>query len=154
MRLYSKFEILVKKSLIAFIVLFSMTTLYTLIYIPHLSDKFKQTPALFIVPVLAFLAIANIPRLVTLKKYLSAFIFSSITISLLLIIVAIELYPTLLISTIDPKFNIDIYNAASSDKSLGIMLLFVLIGAPLVTGYTIFVYKTFNGKVELDEHSY
>ena len=153
-KIYSKFEILVKKSLIAFIVLFSMTTVYTLIYIPHLSDKFKQTPALFIVPVLAFLAIANIPRLVTLKKYLSAFIFSSITISLLLIIVAIELYPTLLISTIDPKFNIDIYNAASSDKSLGIMLLFVVIGAPLVAGYTIFVYKTFKGKVKLDEFSY
>jgi cytochrome d ubiquinol oxidase subunit II len=82
------------------------------------------------------------------------FLFSAITISLLLIVVAIELYPILLLSTIDPKYNIDIYNAASSEKSLGIMLMFVVIGTPLILGYTFFVYKTFWGKVQLDETSY
>lgn len=86
--------------------------------------------------------------------YLLGIIAIVIPISLLLMVVAIELYPTLLISTIDPKFNIHIYNAASSNKSLGIMLLFVVIGAPLIIGYTFFVYKTFWGKVELGETSY
>ena len=72
----------------------------------------------------------------------------------MLALVAIELYPTLLISTIDPKYNIDIYNAASSTKSMEIMLTIVAIGSPLVLGYTIFVYRTFWGKVKLDETSY
>ncbi|WP_417336337.1 cytochrome d ubiquinol oxidase subunit II [Halobacteriovorax marinus] len=131
-----------------------MTTLYTLLYIPHLSDKFKSEPILFAVPVLAFLSIANIPRLISKQKYFYAFVFSSLTISFLLIVAAIELYPVLLTSTINQAYNIDIYNAASSDKSLGIMLLFVLIGTPLVLEYTTFVYYTFKGKVKLDEHSY
>jgi cytochrome d ubiquinol oxidase subunit II len=72
----------------------------------------------------------------------------------MLILVAIELYPTLLFSTVDATYNITIYNAAASDKTLGIMLLFVIIGGPLVLGYTYFVYRTFRGKVKLDETSY
>jgi cytochrome d ubiquinol oxidase subunit II len=83
-----------------------------------------------------------------------AFIFSSITVSMLLILVAIELYPTLLLSTLGATSNIDIYDAAASEKSLGIMLIIAAIGTPLVLAYTIFVYKTFAGKVELDEMSY
>lgn len=34
------------------------------------------------------------------------------------------------------------------------MLIIAIIGTPLVLGYTYFVYKTYAGKVELDEHSY
>ena len=153
-RLYAKLTILLKRGIIFFIVMFSLTTLYTLIYIPHLSDDFKSTPALFILPVLAFLSIANVPRLANKRKFRQAFIFSSLTVAFLLILVAIELYPVLILSTIDPAYNITIYNGASSDKSLGIMLLIAAIGAPLVAAYTIFVYKTFSGKVELDETSY
>jgi len=153
-RLYAKLTYLVKRGIIAFIVVFGITTLYTLIYIPHLSDKFKSNPELFVVPLAAFLSIANIPRLASKKKYLRAFLFSSLTICLLLILVAVELYPNILLSTIDSSYNITIYNAASSIKSLQIMLTIVAIGAPLVLAYTIFVYRTFKGKVKLDEHSY
>jgi cytochrome bd ubiquinol oxidase subunit II len=153
-RLYAKLTYLVKRGIIAFVVIFGITTLYTLIYIPHLSDKFKINPELFIVPLAAFLSIANIPRLASKKKYLQAFLFSSLTICFLLILVAVELYPNLLLSTVDTKYNITIYNAASSQKSLKIMLGMVAVGAPLVLAYTIFVYRTFKGKVKLDEHSY
>ncbi len=153
-RLYAKLTILLKRSIIAFILLFSLTSLYTLIYIPHLSDDFQAQPLLFVVPVLTFLAIANIPRLATKRKFKSAFFFSALSIALLLVLVAIELYPTMLLSTLDPAYSIDVYTAASSEKSLGIMLLFAAIGIPLVGGYTYFVYKTFAGKVELDEMSY
>lgn len=80
-------------AIIFFVIAFSMITLYTLIFIPHLSDRFKQIPWLFVVPVLAFLSIANIPHLVAKQKYLQAFIFSSLTVAFLLILVALELYP-------------------------------------------------------------
>lgn len=153
-RLYAKLTILLKRGIIAFIVLFGITSLYTLIYIPHLSDDFRGTPALFIVPILAFLSIANIPRLASKRKFREAFLFSALSIAFLLILVAIEVYPTILLSTTDTAYSLDVYNAASSEKSLGIMLLFAAIGIPLVGGYTFFVYKTFAGKVELDETSY
>lgn len=153
-RLYAKLKLLLKKGIILFMVSFAITTLYTLIYLPHLSDAFKQNPAYFIVPITTFLSIANVPRLANKKKFGLAFFFSSLTISLLLVLVAIELFPVILFSTINSEFHIDIYNAASSSKSMGIMLKIVAIGAPLVLMYTIFVYKTFRGKVKLDETSY
>lgn len=153
-RLYAKLRLLLKRGMIFFIVSFSITTLYTLLYIPHLSDAFKSSPVMFLIPLATFLCIANVPRLASKKKYGWAFFFSSATISFLLILVAIELYPVLLFSSVDPAYSIDIYEAASSPKSMGIMLLIVAIGTPLVLGYTFFVYKTFSGKVKLDETSY
>jgi cytochrome d ubiquinol oxidase subunit II len=153
-RLFAKLTLLLRNAIIFFIVMFGITSLYTLLYIPHLSDTFKSDPLLFIFPLIAFLSIANIPRLAKKRRFKLAFLFSSITVSMLLILVAIELYPVLVLSTIDPAYNITIYNAASSEKSLGIMLTFAAVGIPLVAGYTFFVYKTFSGKVKLDETSY
>ena len=153
-RLYAKLQILLKKGIIAFILSFAITTLYTLIFIEHLTVVFKENPVLFIVPVLVFLSVANIPRLASKRKYRTAFLFSSLVTALLMVIVALELYPQLLVSTIDDAYSISIYDAASSDKSLKIMLTIAAIGTPLVLGYTYFVYKTFAGKVKLDEHSY
>ncbi len=153
-RLFAKVNRLLQRSIIVFVILFAILSLYTLLYIPHLSDGFKKRPWLFIVPVLAVLAIANIPRLVIKQKYLSAFIFSAITVALLLITVASELYPTIIIDTSGAGNDITVYNGVASNKSLGILLTFVAIGGPLAVSYTAFVYKTFWGKVTLDEHSY
>lgn len=153
-KLYERLKELLTRGIIFFIVSFSILTLYTLIYLPHLSDRFQSNPAYFVVPLVTFLSIANIPRLASKAKYRTAFLFSSLTLSTLLILVAIELYPTLLISTIDAANNITIYNAASSDKSLSIMLTIAAIGAPLVISYTVFVYYTFKGKVVIDDSSY
>ncbi len=153
-RLFAKLTILLKRAIIAFVVLFSIATVYTLIYIPHLSDKFKEFPALFIVPLMAILSIANIPRLTSKRKYFQAFLFSSLAICLLFIIVATELYPVILFSTIDPAYHITVYDAASSTKTLKIMLTFAAIGVPLIASYTFFVYRTFRGVVKLDETSY
>ena len=153
-RLYAKLTILVKRAMILFLVSFGIVTLYTLVFIPHLSDRFRENPVLFIVPILAFLSLANIPRLVSKRSYRNAFLFSALTMSLLLITVVIELYPNIILSTIDEANNITVYNAAASEKSLGIMLLFAAVGTPLVATYTAFVFWTFRGKVEIDESSY
>lgn len=153
-RLYTKLTLLLKKGMILFMVAFGITTMYTLIYIPHLSDDFQNNPILFIFPLLVFLSIANVPRLASKHNFKMAFLFSAITIALMLSLVAIELYPNLLISTLGDELTIDIYNSASSTKSLQILLKIVAIGAPLVLGYTIFIYRTFRGKVNIDEHSY
>lgn len=153
-RLFAKVNRLLQRSIIAFVILFVLLSFYSLLYFPHLTDRFKASPWLFIVPVLAVLSIANIPRLVNKRQYLSAFIFSAITVGLLLITVAIELYPVILLDSSGMGNDLTVYNAASSDKSLGIMLLFVAIGGPLAVGYTAFVYRTFWGKVKMDEYSY
>lgn len=153
-KMFSQLKKMLNWGMALFIVSFILVTLYTLFFIPHLSELFLENPAYFILPALGFLCIANLPRLAAKNNYRMAFLFSSLTISFMLMVVAVELFPMLLISTIDEQFSITIYNAASSDKSLGIILLMAAIGAPLVLGYTIFVYKTFWGKVKLDDTSY
>ncbi|MBA6315960.1 cytochrome d ubiquinol oxidase subunit II [Cellulophaga baltica] len=153
-RLHARLTFLLKKGMVFFIVSFAATSLYTLLYLPGVIDNFKAQPLFFIIPILAFLAVANVPRLVSKKKYFKALIFSSLTMAFLLMLVAFQLYPVLLHSTIDPSHSVTIYNAASSQKSLGIMLTMVVLGAPLLLLYLGFLYKTFNGKVQLDDTSY
>ncbi|MBT0606727.1 cytochrome d ubiquinol oxidase subunit II [Aequorivita echinoideorum] len=153
-RLHARLTFLLKKGMIFFIVSFSVMTLYTLIFVQGVTEKFKEHPEYFALPILAFLAIANVPRLVSKKKYGNALIFSSLTMAFLLMLVAFQLYPVLLPSTINPDYSVTIYNAASSQKSLGIMLTIVVIGSPLLAGYFLFLYKTFHGKVKLDDTSY
>ncbi len=153
-KLFKQISRLLWRSILVFVGLFLVISIISILYFPHLTDKFRSSPVLFVVPLLAFLCIANVPRLAKKGKYLRAFVFSSMSISLLLILVAIELYPAILLSTSDPANTLTIYNAASSDKALGIMLTITAIGFPLVITYTVFVYRTFWGKVKLDESSY
>ncbi len=144
----------VRRAIIAFIILFLMTSGYTLLYVDHMVEVMKEHQALSLIPALALLSIANIPRLAVKRKFLYAFIFSSLTISMLFVLSAFGLYPVLLRSTVDPAFGLDVYNSAASEKTLGIMLLMASIGAPLVGLYTFIVYRSFRGTVKLDEHSY
>ncbi|RYJ51318.1 cytochrome d ubiquinol oxidase subunit II [Flavobacterium petrolei] len=153
-RLHARLTFLLKKGMIFFIISFGITTLYTLVFIPEVTENFRANPLYFVVPLISFLAVANVPRLASKKRYMLALVFSSLTMAFLLVLVALQLYPTLLISTIDPKYSVTIYNAASSQKSLGIMLTIVVIGTPLLAAYFIFLYRTFNGKVKLDDTSY
>lgn len=144
----------VRRSIVAFILLFIMTSAYTMLFVDHMVIRLKESPALLFIPLIGMLSIANIPRLTTKRNYTLAFVFSSITVSTLFVLSAIGLYPILLRSTLDPAFSLDIYNSAASEKTLGIMLLMASIGAPLVGLYTFIVYRSFRGKVKIDEHSY
>ena len=121
-RLHARLTFLLKRGMIFFIVSFSVMSLYTLIFVKGVTENFKEKPISFILPIVALLAIANVPRLASKKKYMNALVFSSLTMAFLLMLVAFQLYPVLLPSTIHPKYSVTIYNAASSQKSLGIML--------------------------------
>ena len=153
-RLYAKLHILANNFTIFFVVSFVITTLYTLLFIPHLSDFFRAHPGYFVIPVLMTLTIANIPRQLKRGNHRYAFLSSSATIALLLIMVALEVFPYLLYSPQNPANSITIQNAASSRKTIKILLVIALIGTPMVGIYTSFVFWTFKGKVKLDEMSY
>ena len=153
-KLFEQVARLLRRSILFFVLTFILVSVISVLYFPHLSDRLLSTPILFVVPVLAFLSIANVPRLASKGKYLRSFIFSALSVCFLLILVAIELYPVIILSRGDIDNSMNIYTAASSEKALGIMLTIVAIGFPLVIGYTVFVYRTFWGKVRLDDTSY
>lgn len=153
-RLYAKLRILLKRAIWLFLLAFFAASAYGLYAYPKLSDDLQNSVSFWLLPSLGILSILSIPHWVKRRKFLVAFFASALSIALMLGVLAFELYPVLLYSTIDPAYHINVYNAASSQKSLGIMLLIAAIGTPLIIGYTAFVFYTFRGKVKLDEHSY
>lgn len=153
-KLLTKVTHFVRYTVIGFVIMFIILSFYTMLYLPEQTQIFKEQPTLFIVPILMVLTISNITRLIAHRKYFPAFLFSGITICLLLIVAALNLYPNILVSTVAEANTLNIYNAAASQKSLGIMLTIASIGAPLAIFYSLFVFWVFRGRVELDEHSY
>ncbi len=149
--LFLRLNRFVRSFTILFVVFFVLTTVYTLIYLPYLNTSLQNHPAWFIVPLLAILSIANVPRRIKMGRYKRAFISSTATIALLLITVAIDVFPNLVFSRGQPSNSITIHNGASSIRSLHILLIIALIGIPLVATYTTFVFWTFKGKVHLDQ---
>jgi len=69
-------------------------------------------------------------------------------------LLGMAIFPNLVPSSVDPAYSLNIYNAASSQKTLGIMAVIAAIGMPIVVTYTAIVYWTFRGKVKLGEFSY
>ena len=114
----------------------------------------KSQPILFIVPALAFLAIANIPREIRRGRDFRAFLSSCIAMATLLLTFGLGIYPNLILSDPSPANSLTIYNAASSPKTLKIMLTIAIMGMPIVIAYTVSIYWIFRGKVKLDASSY
>lgn len=152
--LQNKLRSWVNNTIIFFVIMYVMTTMATLIYYPHMIDHFKDFPAFFVVALLNMLAIANIPREIHHGREFRAFLSSAASIAALLALFAIGLFPNIVLSSPNPEFSLTIYNAASSQKTLNIMLIMAIIGIPFVLAYTISIYWVFRGKVKLNAMSY
>jgi cytochrome d ubiquinol oxidase subunit II len=137
-----------------FLVLYVLGSMYTLVAVPRATANFSRHPLAAAVVIINVLAVANIPRSVFLGKPLQAFVSSGITIAALVALFGMALWPNMVTASNDPAFSLTIYNAASSPKTLWIMFVIALVGMPFVLTYTIAVYWTFRGRVELGEHSY
>jgi cytochrome d ubiquinol oxidase subunit II len=144
----------VNNTIIFFVICYATITMATLIFQPHMVAHFKVFPAAFIIALLNMLAIANIPREIHLGRDFRAFLSSCASIAALMTLFAIGIFPNLVLSNPNPEFSLNIYNAASSARTLKIMLIIAIIGIPFVLAYTISIYWIFRGKVKLDTTSY
>lgn len=137
-----------------FVTVYMLTTIFTLVEVPRAIANFRHFPWAWIVVVLNVLAIANIPRNIFRGRPAQAFASSCCSVAAFVFLLCVALYPNLVTSLPHPEHSLTIYNAASSQKTLGIMAVIALIGMPCVLTYTLIVYRTFAGKVKLDEKSY
>ncbi|MFH1810924.1 MAG: cytochrome d ubiquinol oxidase subunit II [Pseudomonadota bacterium] len=144
----------VRPAIIAFVLCYAATTLATLLSIPHMVEPFRAHPWLFVLPLANVLVVANIPREIHHGRELLGFLSSCAAMFLLMAVFGLGMYPTLILSTPEVAFSLTIHNAASSEKTLGIMLVVALTGMPLVLAYTSIIYWVFRGKVKLDASSY
>jgi cytochrome d ubiquinol oxidase subunit II len=144
----------VNNTIIVFIICYAATTVATLLYVPNMTDNLREAPLLFILPILNMLAIANIPREIHHGHEFRAFLSSGASMAALLALFGIGMYPNLILSMPEAANSLTIYTAASSVKTLEIMLIIAGLGMPLVIAYTVSIYWIFRGKVRLHAGSY
>lgn len=145
----------VNPSIIFFIMCYAIATAATLIYFPHMAEVVRNRKGLFVLAIINMLLIANIPREISKGRDGWAFISSCGNIVCLMALYGMGTYPNAVRAVNDPeKLSLTIYNSASSQTTLEILLLMAIIGVPLVISYTLFIYKVFYGKVKLDLTSY
>jgi cytochrome d ubiquinol oxidase subunit II len=118
------------------------------------TDRYLEQFWPVVLPAAALGAMVATWVLVQRARYFRAFVASSLMILLLIVAAAYGMYPNLLISSIDPAYNLTIVNAASEEPTLIVALVIALIGMPFVLLYTSGVYYIFRGKVVVQPDSY
>ena len=152
--LHDKLRVWAMRCIIFFVICAATTTMATLLYVPHMADRVRANPWLFSIVLVNMLAIANIPREFHHNRDWLAFLSSCMAMITLMLLFGLNLFPNLVYSLPNPENSLNIYNAASSHKTLGIMLIIACIGVPIVIAYTVCIYWIFRGKVKLDRMSY
>lgn len=116
----------------------------------HWFAGYAAHPAFWIAPVLAVAAaIANVVLLAG-KRYFSAFLASALVCTGTILSAGFALFPFLMPSSLDPNSSLTIWDASSSEKTLGIMLAVVIIFLPIVLAYTSWVYRVLRGRVTFE----
>jgi len=133
------------------VVLVVITTVATFLARSEMGINYHNFPLWVLVP------LATAVLLVALRVFRQrgqdthAFLNSAGLILALFASTAIGLYPYLLPSRPHPERSFTVNNAAASSGSLFPATIWVSFALVLILGYTVFVYRTFKGKVVLEE---
>lgn len=137
-----------------FLILWIVSSIMTFLHNPHMIYPFLRFPILLALPLLSLSAVIAIPLSIRRKKDGVAFVFSCVSISLLLSLFLVGTFPYLLRSTIDPAASLTFMNSSVSELALWILTGVSLTGAPLSFFYFPYIYRVFKGKIRLDHMSY
>jgi cytochrome d ubiquinol oxidase subunit II len=152
--LLERLEGWVPRIAIAFVVLMTALVVLMIVEDQQITHRFVQDIWPVIFPAGALVALIVAWRMLKAGRDFEAFLASSATIGLLLISAAIGLYPNLLISSIDPAYNLTTLNAAAADNTLQVCLIVAIIGIPFILLYTTGVYYIFRGKTQVESEGY
>jgi cytochrome d ubiquinol oxidase subunit II len=134
-----------------YFILFIIAALLTMITQPQLLRNYNAVPVLWILPFLSLVVIILIGVFNRQRRARPAFTASVLSITGLMALCAAGLFPNMVPALGKPESSLTLANASSSPLTLWTMLVIALVGMPLVVIYTIWVYRTFGGKVELEE---
>lgn len=141
-------------TIIPFYALFILMTIWTWMEFPFMVKNMHHAPVFYLVPIAMVLCMFVKFFFIRLKRYGWAFLFSCLVIALLFSLFAIGTYPNMIISSINPEFNMTLFNSSASRITLKVVLIISLIGVPLVLAYGSLLYYIFTGKTKLHENSY
>ena len=137
-----------------FLVLFLSFNVATFFECPDLVAVMMTRPHGFLILALDIAVALSIPRMIRKGAEFGAFLMSALTMVLLMAVLGISYFPHIVMSMPDPSNSLTIYNCASSQKTLGIMLIIAIIGIPIVLAYTVSIYWIFRGKTRLGHVGY
>lgn len=152
--LQQRLKPLMWKSFGVFLILYLMATMITLLTIPQAVAPFKEPGPAWLAIFVSILALANIPRALYHDRAGQAFLSSGATILSLTALFGAALYPNMMVSSLDPAYNLTVFNSSSSQSTLQLMQVIAFLGLPFVITYSAVVYWVFRGKVKLDDTSY
>lgn len=141
-------------SWIVFVLLYFIATFMTIFSGRWLFESVMGFPIFWILLALLFITIIYIPIGLKTKRFGNTFTASTLMITSMILLVALSLFPKLVPSSLDLGYSLTIYNASSTPRTLETMLIIAIIGVPIVLVYTIWIYRIFRGKVELNKDSY
>lgn len=135
--------------------LMTVLSLAATLYVrPQVLDNFRLRFWGWIIPVVVVLSLALMRMFVGKGQFFPAFLASTAYITAMLGGAAFALYPTLLPAVTDPAYSLTIYNSKTGAYSLSVGLIWWIVGMILAVGYFTFVYRSFRGKVQLDQKGY
>jgi len=111
-------------------------------------------PLLFGVILLTVAALFGIRVFLAKKAYFRAWSASALTIVGATFYGVIGLFPNMFPSSMNPAWSLTAYNSASSQLTLTIMLIVVIIFVPIVLAYQAWTYNLFKGKVRTEDLAY
>ncbi len=124
--------------------------LFVLFYLYSFSQtNLLQAGVLFtwIVPVIALLTLVLSYFMLKGGRPGWAFIFTGVTIAFTVVMVFGALFPNVLPSTLNPEWNLTVYNASSSPYTLKVMSIVALIFVPIVLAYQGWTYYIFRQRI-------
>ncbi len=103
-----------------------------------------------IVPVFSVIALTSVIFLLKNNASGWAFIMTGIAIAFSTITIFLGLFPRVMVSSLNPEWDLTIYNASSSEYTLGIMSIVALIFVPIVLVYQAWTYWIFRQRIGTD----
>jgi len=121
----------------------------------HVPARLLDHPWGLIFPALALAGLGGMGWFLAKGNDLKAFLASCAYLLGMLTSVVFGLYPLVLPASTDPSFALTVDNAKAGDYGLRIGLAWWILGMLLATGYFVYVYRNFAGKVHVeDEEGY
>jgi cytochrome bd ubiquinol oxidase subunit II len=127
-----------------------LLTTATFLVQPHVPAKLYDHPWGCVFPVLALAGLNWMGWFIRRKDDLKSFLASCVYILGMLTSLVFGLYPLVLPASSDPVYSLTVDNAKAGDYGLRVGLAWWIVGMILATGYSVFVYRHFAGKLRLE----